>query len=161
MLRSTRVVNGVRRFADEWELEREFEDPEEPPVQWRDGSYRYRDEPPQDPPRRAHNIIADSLRTYCDEHLEVHKRDLEKLLGPGNLLGPLCICSPLRIFIGQWWCINCFHRDNIETQTEKRRRVRESEFQECAEDGCERRVDQQWKQCSICKHLKELYVPEG
>jgi hypothetical protein len=157
MVRTRLSRDGVRRFGDEWQLQDELE---QPPVLSEDRFWQYQDDRPQHPPQRAHCIISDSLRAYCDEHLEDHKRDLRVLLEPEGLPGPLCICSPLRIFIGQWWCINCLNREYAETQTDKRRRVRDSNFQECAEDRCERQVNPNWKQCSICKHLKEPYVPE-
>jgi hypothetical protein len=158
MVRTRLSRNGVRRFGDEWQLQDELND-HQGPVLWKDRFWQYRHDRPQHPPQGAYNILADSVRTYCDEHLENHKQELSLFLEPESLPGPLCICSPLRVFIGQWWCINCFDRECTETQTEKRRRVRDSELQECAEDGCKRHVNSEWKQCSICKHLKEPYVP--
>lgn len=135
------------RFDDEVFLE------ENPRPEWRQVGYQYTPLA-EDPETTTQNVLADSLRVYCLKHFNAYKNGLRQLLHPVKVRdAPLCTCNPLDGFVGRWLCIPCH-------ETERRLTCNRTRTQ-CCEDRCKRPADVAWKQCCLCKRLKEPYVGKG
>lgn len=137
-------------FDDEVELK------DQERIPWKDIGYKwqYRN---RDPKEDATNMLADTWRVYCHQHMTAKKAELARMLAPGRLPGPLCTCNIYDRFVGRWLCIPCFEREKSSQVSYGIRRDKRW----CSLDGCYDRAVRGWRQCGWCNHLIDPYVPKG